>query len=132
MSVEVDWFIRDRVILLRFNGNVTIRDVKEINRELVRCFHRTDASQVHILLDTRNVKHFPRNIDEIRQISTAHKYPQMGWLISFGGNAAVLSFIENLVAQILGLRYRRVPSMEHALYFLKQVDSTLVEIPPRD
>lgn len=133
MSVDVSWFIKGRVILLRFEGDVTLKDVQRINREVMIYFHRADSAFVHMILDTTRVgSRYPRNIRKIAELSTAHRHPAMGWLISFGGNPTVLSLIEHLVAQLLGLRYRRVRTMEEALFFLKQVDRTLVEIPPRD
>jgi hypothetical protein len=122
MPFEINWYQDQRIIHLRFYGDITIEDVGESTRA-VNTFVQSGVPLVHNIEDMTDVTKFPNNIVKISQQITPIDNTLMGWTIIVGANQ-IVTFIASTVSQLAQARFRAVKTFDEAAAFLKGVDIT--------
>jgi hypothetical protein len=120
---EIGWHQADRIVHLRFYGDVTIDEIRDSSLS-VKTHVEQGKPLVHTISDLSDVQHFPRNLLQISKATTKLDNSVLGWTIVIGANP-ILAFIVTTISQLAGARLRMLPTMEEALTFLKSVDTTL-------
>lgn len=126
MPAETTWYIENRVILSRVEGEATFQDVAEVDAELVARIRQgaNFAPLVHLILDMRTMTKIPVNLVEMRKTLTHLKEPALGWTLVIGMNP-VMRFVAGMITQMAGVRFRMFPTFEEAVSFLLSQDESL-------
>ena len=123
----IKWYVPDRVILVRFEGEVTTDDAEGINTEAVEMLDKAGGEgAVHLVSDTRDVHKFPINSIQLRKKLTLFDHPSLGYVVTVTSNPLV-RFFGNIIP-VASSRFQNtqvVANMEASRQFLERVDQTL-------
>src|SRR5262245_26858357 len=126
MPYQLSWLVEGRIISGKFSGKIPKELIPVFDREMLSYLDAGTAPLVHCISDITDLESAPSLTAMIQ--FTYVKHPRMGWQILCGGKPA-LKLLGNLASQVFRIRFRSFGSLEEALAFLQQVDSTLpVEI----
>lgn len=126
MPVEVDWYLENRIINLKYIGDVDMQDISESAQNAYRLLEASTANYVHALQDATDLTSLPRNLKAIHEaVEVAYTHPRVGWVIAHNISNPFFRFIANTITQLTGSRFRIVPTQADALAWLQSRDSTL-------
>ena len=129
MSAETTWYIENRVILVRVQGESTFHDIADVDAEIiVRIRQGVKVTPlVHLILDMRAMTKIPVNLVEMRKALTHLKEPALGWTV-VAGMSPVIRFVAGMMTQMAGVRFRMFPTFEEAVSFLVSQDESLADL----
>ncbi len=129
MPAETTWYIENRVILSRVEGEATFKDIAEVDAQVVARIRQgaNFTPLVHFILDMRAMTKIPVNLVEMRKALTHLKEPALGWTVVTGMNP-VIRFVAGMITQMAGVRFRMFPTFEEAVSFLVSQDESLADV----
>ncbi len=125
MSYKVEWYIEKRVLLSRYEGVLTIEDargqVAEGNKLL-----REGIPLTHSIIDMTAVEKLPplQAASEFMSTDLSDVRDKLGWTIVVTTNK-FLKFACSLFVPMFKVRQRFYSTLDEALTFLQEDDSTL-------
>jgi hypothetical protein len=120
----VTWYIKNRVILVRWPKEVSHDDVIAANADIVSLMD-AGTPLVHILHDTLRTTNHPKNVFWLRKTFTFISHPTMGWFLTAASDPFI-RFLGMILPQIdRNSRYRIFSDMPLLLDFLRERDVTL-------
>ena len=128
MKYRISWYLEGRVVITEHFQAVTPEDVAQMDKEYVAHLEQSDAALVHFLFDLRQHDSVP----DLKTMSHMEftKHPRFGWTIVVGNINPITRFLVSTVAQINKARFRSFTTMEDALLFLQEMDSSLPDLTP--
>lgn len=128
MPVDVTWLQDNKVILIRFSGDVTVEDVGTANRQASPMI-KVGTPLVHEIVDLSRLSSFPRNIQEMKQaIEFTEHDGQLGWTVVVA-TSKLLRFLSNMLVHLFHGRFAFVGTMKEALEFLAERDLQVYPAP---
>jgi hypothetical protein len=126
MSIQLSWYLENRVMLLVNHDQNTDQDMLAIDQPMINYLNQSNAPLVHVIMDNIGSTYTP----SIKVLKTLQypKHPRLGWLILIGLINPFQRFIAAVVTTFFKTRLRMVNTMDEALDFLNEVDSTLPEL----
>lgn len=134
MPIVNEWLVQNRVVLSRLQGVVLPEEIKRSNIEIInQCKSMKDKSLIHGIIDMRHAD-VPIKSINLREVSAllnkdSSSELNMGWMIAISENR-LLNFVFSIAMSIYSGRMRIFKTLEEAITFLQDVDSTLPVIPP--
>ncbi len=130
MPIEMSWYVQDRVILLKFIGDITVEDMQEISANYIDMVDTAEGDWlIHALHDADQMESLPRAIkDTVNNARDAFKHPRSGWTVAYNIRKPVLKLFGNMATGMLRVRYRIFNTRAEALAFLQETDQTLPEL----
>ena len=125
MSYKVQWLVEKRILLSQYEGTVTIEDargqVSEGNAML-----RQGIPLTHSIIDMSKVEKLPslQLASEFMSTDLSEVRDKLGWTIVVTNNK-FLKFASSLFVPMFKVRQRFFGSLDEALTFLQEEDSTL-------
>jgi hypothetical protein len=125
MPYKVQWLVEKRVVLSRYEGVLTIEDargqVSEANALL-----REGIPLTHSIVDMSAVEKLPslQLASEFMSTDMSEVRDKLGWTIVITNNK-FLKFASSLFVPIFKVRQRFYGSLDEALAFLQEEDSSL-------
>lgn len=122
------WLVDKRVCLIEISGELDDQRVIEFNTHIRDEYLEKGEAPVHIIMDAQNLVNYPRNVTTLRKasaISTQH--PNTGWVCLVGFDNSMLRFLGSAIAQLLGLKFKQMNTLEEAVAVLRSVDSSLTD-----
>jgi hypothetical protein len=124
MDAILDWYIKDRVILHRPVGVLSLEMVQQNNDHIIEMLGK-GSPPIHILADARLITKLPTNLLKMSQSTSFFKHPALGWVVIVTTNSTI-NFLGNMLPQINALQHYRVLSeFDKGITFLKEQDSTV-------
>ncbi len=111
----IDWYIKNRVVLVTLSEIVSVNELIELNQRLVSDYLDHALDKVHLIVDGSDVTKLPNDLYGITKASkplTSH--PNMGSSIYVQFLNSILGFLANVATQIVGQPYKMVNSLEEA------------------
>lgn len=124
MGYIMEWQVSERIIHVRMWGIMSTEDVKSFNLQALELLNEC-TRKVHILIDIDSVDRPPMKIETLHDALQFGRHPSLGYVISYGGGRAIVRFVASLLAQMAGVRYRHVSSLEVAMDYLLIQDNSL-------
>ncbi len=124
MGYIIEWYAAERIVHARMWGIMTTEDVKVFNKEVLELLNER-ARKVHILIDIDCVDRPPMKIETFHTTLQFGQHPSLGYVVSYGSPRAIVRFVAGILAQIAGVRYRHVSSLEVAMDYLLIQDNSL-------
>jgi|SRR5690242_15790626 hypothetical protein len=125
MPYKVQWLVEKRILLSQYEGTVTIEDargqVSEGNAML-----RQGIPLTHSIIDMSKVDKLPslQLASEFMSTDLSEVRDKLGWTIVITNNK-FLKFASSLFVPMFKVRQRFFGSLDEALAFLQEEDSTL-------
>lgn len=131
MPIEITWLVEGRVLYDRITESPSLDEFRAGGRRLGELMTRDDEPLVHILLDISAMKRMPSQIGAMSEASRPFmSHPNAGWIIAFGSRDRMVNLIGTIVSQIFRSRFRFFHSLDEALTFLQEQDSSLLPLDP--
>lgn len=129
MPYEVSWYVENRVVLNRIWGEYNLDEMRAGN-DVILAWMREAAAPVHLLVDVRELQHFPRNFRPmLQEIERFRTEPKMGWGVMLTTNS-LLHFFGVLASNVTRSSFRAATSYEEANAILGRVDPKLAPLLP--
>lgn len=125
MTVEIEWYIPEHILLARYSGDVVPNDIRYQYEEGIKLSEAADTSLVHLIATMDNVTSFPKTISEYRG-TFGEKARNAGWVILVGDNK-LIRFLGTIVSNLMRLRFTYVNSVDQALDYILARDPVLTE-----
>lgn len=126
MSFGVTWLVEGHLVLLQSWNTFNIDELHEMDMRIGQMLDHATAPLVHGIHDHRRTQQLPSAKDLMKLKSGNH--PRVGWLIFVGLDNKLLKFFVSATGQVFNLRLRFMDTIEEALTFLQDVDSTLPDL----
>ena len=123
MTSQVSWLLEKRVILTYNEGIVSDEDMFANDQPILDYLNACTVPLVHMIVDHRKGVGSPSS-KALAQLSWP-KHPKTGWTILVGMANPFQKFVVTVASNFFKSRMRMVNTMDEALDFLNQVDSTL-------
>jgi len=125
MAYKVEWLVEKRVLLSRYEGVITIEDARGQVRE-GNTLLRQGIPLTHSVIDLSAVEKLPslQLASEFMSTDMSEVRDKLGWTIVITNNK-FLKFASALFVPMFKVRQRFYGSMDEALAFLQEDDTTL-------
>ena len=113
MSYEYSWYEHHNVLELKFTGDLSLEELRQLNTELLEYYNQSQMS-VTLIVDATDAKKLPNDLINIRLITQdvmAHPNSGPAIMVGFKQNA-ILKFLVNVIAQLISKQYKLVQSRE--------------------
>jgi hypothetical protein len=125
MTVKTQWYVPDAVILVQFSGETTVDDMRQYIQDAYTLSDQSSRSLVHVIADSSNVTKGVNIKDVMKTLANVKPHPKAGWNITIGEKDKLIKFTTDVARQILRLRTRSFDTIEEALAFLEDIDSSI-------
>ena len=126
MSVGVTWLVEGHLLLLNSWGNVNVDELTAMDSRIHDMLTSSQVPLVHGIHDHSGASQIP-SAKDLMKVKSGH-HPRVGWLIIIGLDNKLMKFFVSVAGQVLNIRLRFMNSLEEALAFLQDVDSTLPDL----
>ena len=128
MTFEMGWLEPGRVVFVKFRGEMTVEEIHEESQQLIEYLDNGASPLVHSLVDLTTLDNFPINVGVLNRATVdSLRHPRLGWTVLITDNRMV-KYLGAMVTGLSGVRYRTFTSLNEALTFLNEVDSTLPDL----
>lgn len=118
MAYEMRWHTEGKILFQRLYDNVTLEDLDQLTEETNEWLLDIPGT-VHVLVDMRDITHYPRSISQMRTVFNARSKQKLGWLVMVTNNKVVLFLAAALTQTFVAhMRYRAFSDLESASTFL--------------
>ncbi len=126
MSVQVMWLVEQQVILCACRGQLTYPDLEQMVAQIADLSRSSSAPLVHVVIEASDLDFLPsvREISALRGTTPAGG----GWTLLVGVDNHLLRFLASMIVQMFAARFRFVNTLDAALQFLQEMDSTLPDL----
>ena len=123
MSSQSSWYIENCIILVANEGTTTDQELFNVDQQIVNYMNQATAPLVHVIVDNRKLTVLP-SVKAFTQL-TFPKHSQCGWVLVVGPANTLIRFINLIVTNVSQTRNRMFNTLDEALDFLNEIDSTL-------
>ncbi len=132
MPCELKWYIPDRIIYIRYWGDVTSDEMMQMEETMVSAADNAPG-QVHCIADLRHMEKFPIDIKLISRVfNRTFRHPKLLWMVMLSNNTRLGDFLGSMVMQMSGVRHRILHEPAEVVEFFHSVDADLPELPSFD
>lgn len=118
----VTWLVEDKVALTSIIGELGVKDLPELDRQVIALFEKSSSTEIHVVADIERMTAMPSIFQMTKLTYVTH--PQMGYFVTQSRNRFEV-FIGDTVGKLLKTKYQFVKSLEDGLVFLKNTDENL-------
>ncbi|MGB1286256.1 MAG: hypothetical protein ACPG7F_06980 [Aggregatilineales bacterium] len=122
MPMEVSWFVDKRIILIRHRGVITQDELIAAYAQTNRMIAEGDAP-VHVIAHMLKMRRMPITVRALRT-SLPEINDNIGWVINVTTHPLTKMFA-TIVNQLVGFKFRHVPTMDAAVQHLLHNDISL-------
>ncbi len=128
MPYQTGWYVENRIILTSYTGIIRVEDIRGQIDETHTLIEQ-GIPLVHSIIDLSQIEKWPplNVVNEFRSMDIESVREQLGWSIIVANNM-VLKFGSSLFAPIFNLRQRIFSTLDEALIFLHENDTTLSDL----
>ena len=124
MENEITWLIENHVILNKIY-EWDLESLGESSFMTEGMVSTSDKPLVHTLYDFTEMEKYPMNVAAVgKAVKPLLSSNKLGWVITVMDNPMIL-FLSTVATGLYGVRFRSFKTMNEALEFLQQRDSTL-------
>lgn len=123
MPYNIEWLVKERVVRVHVHGNLSLEEAHNAYEEL-EALTRPYERELHLILEHTGLKKFPLNLNVYNFIITGRPLNRGGWMLIVGTDRQA-RFIARLLSHASGLNSATFDTLEQALSFLAEQDSTL-------
>jgi hypothetical protein len=124
MSAKTFWLVEGRVIYAELSGRLSMRELEQLDDQIVNLLKNATAPQVHFIMDTSVLEAIP-SLQELGRLRHLKSF-RCGWLLTIGASrkpAIHTTFI--LLAQMFKVRHMELKGIDEALRYLYSVEPSL-------
>jgi hypothetical protein len=124
MSVSIVWKIEKRLMVVKFEKNVSIDQIELASRTVTE-YIRVGSKPVHVLVDMERVTHYPHEFGKLAGAIPHLAENNLGKTILVRKSDSLMQLIISVVRHAVQIDLRMFDSMDKALHHLNEADPTL-------
>ncbi|MBZ0286148.1 MAG: hypothetical protein K8I30_00935 [Anaerolineae bacterium] len=124
MSVSIVWKIEKRLMVVKFEKNVSIDQV-ELACRTVTEYIRAGSKPVHVLVDMERVAHYPHEFSKLAGAIPHLAEYNLGKTILVRKSDSLVQLLIKVIRHAVQIDLRLFDSMDKALHYLNETDPTL-------
>jgi hypothetical protein len=123
MTPQVRWYLGGRIVYALLQGDtLSLRELKDLNERLLPFMRQSGTAQVHVIIDASSVKRIQPNPSGASQTLSYTGEHALGRSVVITSEA-----LTTQVKKLWGsLKVNSFTSLEEGLFFLEDVDDTLL------
>lgn len=125
MPYAVSWYIENEVIYAHYSGEMTADELRDSLIMMRQMIESSSRPLVHVLSDVGDVTQPVSPMESLGIIRKLGTPSQSGWMLVLREKSVVIKFGVALGTTVFKSRNRMFDSLEEAVAFLKDVDTTL-------
>lgn len=134
MPANVSWYVEDRVLQINLTGDVTRDELADVAAQTAAYIDAAPDQSVvpliHTLVDATQIEGFPKTLKDFAgAYAPMASHHQIGWVLLYGTEDALMLFIADAASQMFTTRFRKFKKRQEAVDFLQYIDTTLPELP---
>ncbi|MEO1288971.1 MAG: hypothetical protein AAFV93_14495 [Chloroflexota bacterium] len=112
---QIEWYVANKVVLVTLSGDVTVKELTELNKIIVDDYLTGTSNKVHLVINGTDITKLPNDLFGITKASKPlMDSPNIGSSIYVNFLNSILGFLANAATQIVGQPYKMVKSMDEA------------------
>lgn len=130
MSVEIQWYIEPRVLLIKGTGSITVEDSRTLDEKAVAFLNQSTTTPIHLLFDGSLIERMPGLMILKKWIWPKHQ--SLGDVVVFGLEDTPLRMVTGVIFRLFGLTFHFQDTFEKAAKSIRKIDESLpvqAEIP---
>jgi hypothetical protein len=124
VSITADWYLPNRVFLVRIEGDISVQDAIDSNTAITNMI-RAGEAPVYMIVDTAHMGHFPTHLSQFRQVLSYLYEPKLRTIVVVGGVNILARFIASALTQVARIELKIVNTLDEAIAFLNKLDQNL-------
>jgi hypothetical protein len=122
VPANVNWLLSGRVIYSNYSGDVSLDDIEMASKQKMKmCRKYPDSEDFHLVVDTRDIAAYPRNISAIHAGIRSFSNARLGWIIIITKDF-YLKHLGAIFARLMNTRIHSCKTLKEAYRFLQQHD----------
>jgi hypothetical protein len=126
MPVGLAWLVEGHLVLAKGWHALRSDELADFDARVISMLESANRPLVHGIHDYSEALAMPPIKDLVQLKSGRH--PKIGWVIVVGLHDRMMKFFVSIALQIFGVRVRFMDSVQEALSFLQDIDSTLPDL----
>jgi hypothetical protein len=129
MNYELFWYHPNRILYVRLLSESTAESVRQLIAD-IGAWAAQGTPLVHILVDVSQVQASVLTLGGLRDAAGSFKGEHIGWVLICGTKNLQAKFMGSVAVQVAvpDARLRMFETVDQALAFLRDVDSTLSDL----
>lgn len=124
MPVNVKWLLSGSIIYSSYSGDVSLDDIEMASKQKTKMVQEKASNNAfHLIVDTRDIIHYPRNVAAIHARMRSFSNSRIGWIIIVTDNFYI-QHLGAIFARLMNTRMHPCETLKEAYQFLQQVDGT--------
>ena len=123
MSLKLSWYLENRVMMIVAQGDYTDTELINLDDHVIKYLDQSSAPLVHMIMDRQETDHIPS--PKSAMMVKWPRHPRYGWTLVVGTSNAFQRFVVAIANNFFKGRQRNFDTLDQALDFLNEVDSTL-------
>ncbi|MBX3086683.1 MAG: hypothetical protein KF716_33930 [Anaerolineae bacterium] len=128
MSISVDWYVPNKVLLIKIAGNLALPDMLGLISQLES--YKQTLHEFHQIYDLTEMVKF-LGLTEFKQ-GLRPDLMTTGYIFAVGSMNPMVKFMSSTVIQFTGVRLKTAPTVEEAINQLQKLDPALKTPAPAD
>lgn len=129
MPIEIHWHIKQRILLVRPYGDITLEEIKTYNEEL-REYLAEGIRPIHLIALPEKIERLPPTLKGVIDTLLIYREQGIGWNIVVGDRSILTKFFTSTLGQLYKLHVAWADSFEEAMDILRKEDKTLEGLLP--
>lgn len=123
MPCEIKWLLPQRVIYVRYYGDLTQADITALSQD-IEAYLAEGVAPLYYVADVQIARVSANPVKNRRDFAYIAN-PKINYVLSCGRLNPIMSFFASVITQAVRFQYRHFETLEEGLAFLRQHDSTL-------
>lgn len=125
MAYQITWFVPKRIVLLKYQGELTEDELYASDAELCHFYDNGDADVEHIhQICVFEAKSKNSSLSVLMSMKWP-RHPRNGWMIGVGKPNSIERILGGFAAQLFKIHFRSFENIAQAVDFLYRIDPTL-------
>lgn len=124
MSIQLNWLLDKQVIHVELSGDVSANELYTVGESVLAMVESAQVPLVHVVCDETRLGKIPTSLPQLSGAMQWLQHPKFGWMLCFGAQDRMTTFLAQGIASLFKLRYRRFNSEDDALDFLASIDTS--------
>ena len=125
MPYTMGWYIKNEVLFAQCGVSLSVEEAHNLLMDVNANTAQSNHPAVHAIFDLSKIEKPLGLLETAQALRGATAHPRVGWMVTVGEQDKLVKFSSTVARQLLRARQRSFLTIEEAIAFLKDIDSTI-------